>query len=54
MNHCGAFDPAIGTVRWSETAEDWAPGTPDLERTTRGSGRITGFAECREALRLCI
>jgi len=46
----GAFDSSAGKISWNEKPEAWDPNTPDLERTTRGSGRITGFAECNGKL----
>ncbi len=46
----GAFDPSTGKIRWNETPETWADDSPDLSRTTRASGRITGFAECNGKL----
>jgi hypothetical protein len=46
----GAFDQTEGKVRWNENPEAWADDTPDLSRTTRASGRITGFTECNGKL----
>ncbi len=46
----GIFNRAKGQIVWNEQSEAWADNTPDLTMTTRGSGRITGFAECNGKL----
>jgi hypothetical protein len=48
--YSGAFDSADEKIHWDKTQEAWGKNTPDLSRTTRASGRITGFAECNGKL----
>lgn len=48
--YSGTFDSSDEKIHWDKTQEAWGKNTPDLSRTTRASGRITGFAECNGKL----